>query len=597
MTTLMKIFIITLILAKMDCQIGSFIMMPFRTFSNEGQLVSETKLRFWLEEIVKRGFHGVTLDFWWRFTEPSPQQYNFTLYHQFMAILGDYNLKLKPILSFHQCGSTIGDECWIPLPDWVLQSDQTIFYRDDKGRHNREYISVFADQQSLSDGRSVLQVYEDFIRAFNSEFSQYYGSQIVDIELGTGPAGQLHYPSYSYPGAFCGVGRFQGSSDLAITQFKEFLREINQQILDEETEQVQFLGTPLVEKENHKPEQEAFFKSRNIFAEECSAARSNKIDCGDYQTKQDECLSRGCCWEEVPGSPYCFKKKKMSVIHYLSDFGSLWNYWYQEQQLLHLQNVLVRARRQLTMKVPLAVKLPCVHWLAGSSSRPAEMTAGFMVHQHNNKNSPTDSDNIDQRSISLLLSSVNSNKQTAPSAYIFSNIWNSSLKSLSQIQEKISQINTYSEIFKVAKSFRSKIVFSCVELTHSDFPEVCNSSPESLMDDFKHFSRNFKVPIIAENTEKLKRTEINSKLEKISNNLPGFFQFNYMRMEDAEGSPSREETPGVERDSASTELVNLLEVNQSSNFYRRKRVVLLETVDCRNCLGELEHFKRNLRIV
>ena len=595
MLSLKKLFIIFIFFIYTESQIGSFMMMPFKTFNNEGELISVNKLKAWFEDIEKRGFKGITLDFWWRFTEPYPNEYNFLQYHKLMNILKEYNLKIKPILSFHQCGSTIGDECWIQLPEWILNSDQKIFYKDNKNNINKEYISVFADKEILSDGRTVLQAYSEYIQQFNNEFSKYYGTKIIDIELGTGPAGQLHYPSYSYKDAFCGVGRFQGSSELAVNQFKKFLTDIKYKQSNTKNLKLDYIGTPIIEKENHKPYQEWFFKEINIEKEECNAITRNKIDCGNYYTKENECLEKGCCWKEEPGSPYCYYKEN-KVVNYKSNYGKLWTYWYQEQQLIHLQKLLLIARKHLNILIPLSVKLPCVHWLAGDNTRAAELTSGFLTNKSNSEFEQSEADiKINYNKIKNLVENV---EELDYKQFLFDSIFSVNDLTFGKTIKFIDSYNSYNQIFKLVKNFRAKIVFSCVELAKEDFPNVCNSAPEKLMAEFKQNSSVYNIPIIAENTQKLIKEEMENKLEKIRNNLPGFFQFNYMRMDDAENNNDNEEMLQIStQKSVIKQLIQLLDSNKPSNYYKRKKIILLETIECRKCANDLDHFKKILRVI
>lgn len=372
------IFIILFFFNCYQSSMDSFIMMPFKTFDNKGNLINLSTLQGWLSIIKNSGFKGITIDFWWGLIESSPKQYNFSGYIQLTEQVKAMDLKLKVILSFHSCGSTIGDNCDFPLPAWVLDSGDHLFYRDQYNQINHEYISIFADDLKLSDERSVLQVYEDFITQFNENFKLYYGNVIVNIELGVGPAGQLHYPSYSYSDGFCGIGLFQWYGPVAQNNFRAFLSQISIKN-DESNSLTQYadLHPPTLKKVSFKPNQEYFFNELNLDSEKCRIPK-NKVDCGHKETKQNECLESGCCWQVKPGDPYCFHPRP--VYNYKADLGTVYMQWYQEQQLKHLQRILTIGRKVLGFGVPISVKLPCVHWLVKEPSRAAERTAGFMAN-------------------------------------------------------------------------------------------------------------------------------------------------------------------------------------------------------------------------
>jgi beta-amylase len=51
--------------------------------------------------------------------------------------------------------------------------------------------------------------------------ASYIGSVIVEVEVGSGPAGELRYPSYQLDKwSFCGIGEFQSYSPYALTQLQ-----------------------------------------------------------------------------------------------------------------------------------------------------------------------------------------------------------------------------------------------------------------------------------------------------------------------------------------------------------------------------------------
>ena len=82
-------------------------------------------------------------------------------------------------MSFHAAGANVGDTCTIPLPAWVHQvgsRDPDIYYTDSSGHRNTECISLAADHEPVFWGRTPLQVYEGFIRAFAVHFQHLFGA-------------------------------------------------------------------------------------------------------------------------------------------------------------------------------------------------------------------------------------------------------------------------------------------------------------------------------------------------------------------------------------------------------------------------------------
>jgi beta-amylase len=72
--------------------------------------------------------------------------------------------------------------CSIPLPKWVLEEmdkDQDLAYTDRSGRRNYEYLSLGADAMPVLKGRTPVQCYGDFMRAFRDHFAAFMGNTIV----------------------------------------------------------------------------------------------------------------------------------------------------------------------------------------------------------------------------------------------------------------------------------------------------------------------------------------------------------------------------------------------------------------------------------
>lgn len=75
-------------------------------------------------------------------------------------------------------------DCSIPLPNWVVEevnNDQDLAYTDQWGKRNYEYISLGADTLPVLKGRTPVQCYADFMRAFRDNFKHLLGDTIVVI--------------------------------------------------------------------------------------------------------------------------------------------------------------------------------------------------------------------------------------------------------------------------------------------------------------------------------------------------------------------------------------------------------------------------------
>lgn len=199
-----------------------FVMLPLDTVNSDGVFrYAGTK---WfseaLEELKSTGIHGVAIDVWWGAVERRPRKYDWNGYRQLFDLISSLGLKLQVVIAFHACGGNVGDNAEVPLPPWVMsiaERDPDILFTDrprDRvpGHRNKECISFFAEEEpGLLKGRSVLQCYADFMRSFRDEFSSDLGDLIEEIIVGTGPCGELRYPSYPEPNGwrFPGIGEFQ----------------------------------------------------------------------------------------------------------------------------------------------------------------------------------------------------------------------------------------------------------------------------------------------------------------------------------------------------------------------------------------------------
>ncbi|KAL5572852.1 hypothetical protein UlMin_022449 [Ulmus minor] len=156
------------------------------------------------------------VDCWWGIVEsPSPQVYNWDGYRRLFQIVRDLNLKLKVVMSLHECGGNVGDDVNIPLPSWVREigkNDPDIYFTDREGMRNTECLSWGIDEERVLKGRTAVEVYYDYMRSFRSEFNDFFEDGIIsEVEVGLGPCGELRYPSYpaKHGWKYPGIGEFQ----------------------------------------------------------------------------------------------------------------------------------------------------------------------------------------------------------------------------------------------------------------------------------------------------------------------------------------------------------------------------------------------------
>lgn len=301
-----------------------YVMLPLNTINNDGTLHDQQTLATNLKTLADANVFGVLIDVWFGVVEAQAEkQYNFKAYLQLADMCKTAGLKLQTVMSFHECGGNVGDACDIPLPPWVLQT-QNIWYKDQQGNEDHEYISLFADHVGIfPSGRTPHQVYTDYIDAFVTTFKKYLGDTILEIQVGLGPAGEMRYPSYPLSRwTYCGVGQFQCFDTHALASFQNFT------------------------KSNGHPE-----------------------------------------WNMPPSNAGGYSDRLGSKTPFFlsggfdSDYGKTFLSWYFNSLLTHGQEILGATRRTLDSNnfksVTVATKIAGVHWWYKSDSHPAELTAGY----------------------------------------------------------------------------------------------------------------------------------------------------------------------------------------------------------------------------
>ncbi|NVK23797.1 MAG: family 14 glycosylhydrolase [Gammaproteobacteria bacterium] len=183
-------------------------MMSFKSVGKEHKISANVMAPLWLEtpqqwSIFKQdlaiahkiGIRAVTVDVWWGAVEQQGDQiFDWTYYDKVFAEINNRNLKIIPIMSFHQCGGNVGDSCNIPLPQWIWQhfpqtTTQQLQYKSEQGNYSKEFVSLWANEL-------VLPQYIEFMQAFEQQFQQYSGI-IDELNVSMGPAGELRFPSYN----------------------------------------------------------------------------------------------------------------------------------------------------------------------------------------------------------------------------------------------------------------------------------------------------------------------------------------------------------------------------------------------------------------
>ncbi|OVA02276.1 Glycoside hydrolase [Macleaya cordata] len=305
-----------------------YVMMPLDSVTMGNSVNRKKAMNASLQALKSAGVEGVMMDVWWGLVErESPGVYNWGGYTELIEMAKKHGLKVQAVMSFHQCGGNVGDSCTIPLPKWVTEEvdqDPDLAYTDQWGRRNYEYISLGCDTLPVLKGRSPVQCYADFMRAFRDHFKHLLGDTIVEIQVGMGPAGELRYPSYPEQNGtwrFPGIGAFQCYDKYMIGSLKAAAEAAG------------------------KPEW----------------GSTGPTDAGEYNN-----------W---PEDTQFFRREGGG---WDSQYGEFFLTWYSQMLLAHGERILSSAQSIFqSTGVKISVKVAGIHWHYGTRSHAPELTAGY----------------------------------------------------------------------------------------------------------------------------------------------------------------------------------------------------------------------------
>ncbi|XXG90691.1 hypothetical protein AAC387_Pa12g2396 [Persea americana] len=304
-----------------------FVMLPLDSVTTGNGVNRKKAMNASLQALRSAGVEGVMLDVWWGLVErEGPGCYNWGGYAELLEMCKKHGLKVQAVMSFHQCGGNVGDSCTIPLPRWVVEEmerDGDLAYTDQWGRRNYEYVSLGCDTLPLLKGRTPIQCYSDYMRAFRDNFKHLLGETIVEIQVGMGPAGELRYPSYPEMNGtwkFPGIGAFQCSDKYMLSSLKAAAEATG------------------------KPEW----------------GNGGPTDAGHYSN-----------WPE--DTPFFRREGGWN-----SSYGEFFLSWYSQMLLEHGERILSSAHSIFQgLGVKISVKVAGIHWHYGTRSHAPELTAGY----------------------------------------------------------------------------------------------------------------------------------------------------------------------------------------------------------------------------
>jgi beta-amylase len=167
----------------------------------------------------QNGFYAITVDFWWGDMEKNgDQQFDFSYVQRFAQSVRNAGMKMVPIISTHQCGGNVGDDCNTPLPSWIwsTKTDDSLYFKSETGTINKETLNPLATD-------IINKQYGELYSAFAQAIAPYK-DVVAKVYLSGGPAGELRYPSYTsadgsgYPSR----GKFQAYTEFAKSKFRSW---------------------------------------------------------------------------------------------------------------------------------------------------------------------------------------------------------------------------------------------------------------------------------------------------------------------------------------------------------------------------------------
>lgn len=301
-----------------------YVMLPLGTIGHDNKVTNPEDLRQKFNALKTAEVDGVMVDCWWGLVEgKEPQHYDWSGYRQLFTMVRDCGLKLQVVMSFHQCGGNVGDDVYIPIPQWVLdigKDNPDIFFTDKRGVVNPECLTWGVDKVRVLRGRTALEVYYDYMRSFRQEMDEFFMDKtITEIEIGLGACGELRYPSYpetrgwKYPG----IGEFQC--------YDKYLLEDLRKAAEARGHSHWTKPPSNAGEYNSRPQDTEFFR-----------------DGGDYD----------------------------------SYYGRFFLKWYSDVLIQHGDRVLTFANIAFE-GVKIAAKVSGIHWWYKTASHAAELAAGF----------------------------------------------------------------------------------------------------------------------------------------------------------------------------------------------------------------------------
>lgn len=272
-----------------------------------------------LKALKLLGVEGVELPVWWGIAEKETMgKYEWSGYLALAEMVQNAGLKLHVSLCFHA-----SNQPRIPLPEWVSkigESEPNIYFTDRYRQQYKDCISLSVDNLPVLNGKTPIQVYQEFCESFKSSFSNFLGSTISGISMSLGPDGELRYPSQRQLKSH-GVGEFQCYDKNMLSLLKQHAEASGNPLYG--------LGGP-----HDAPSYDEMPNSNNFFKD------------------------NGGSWE--------------------SHYGDFFLSWYSSELIAHGDRLLSLASSVFgNTEATIHGKVPLMHTWYKTRSHPSELTAGF----------------------------------------------------------------------------------------------------------------------------------------------------------------------------------------------------------------------------
>lgn len=155
-----------------------YVGLPLDSISECNAVNHARAIKAGLKALKLLGVDGVELPVWWGIAEKEAMgKYEWSGYLALAEMVQKVGLKLHVSLCFHA-----SQEPKIPLPKWVSrigESQPDIFFRDRSGQSYKDCLSLAVDDLPVLDGKTPIQVYQEFCESFKASFSPFMGSTIT----------------------------------------------------------------------------------------------------------------------------------------------------------------------------------------------------------------------------------------------------------------------------------------------------------------------------------------------------------------------------------------------------------------------------------